>query len=112
MPVDLFCWPAGYFMPIPEVMVVVEGMVVVVDMVVVEGMVVVLGIVVVEDMVVVLGIVVVEAILVPVVMVAACAAAASERMRSAVNAIFCFICFSPLQCVFTIAFHKACQDHK
>ncbi len=88
-------------MAVPEVIVVVEGIVVVEDMVVDEGIVVVEvmvvdeGIVVVEDILLPGVIVVVEVILVPEVLVAACAAAASERIRSAVSAIFLFICFSP-----------------
>ncbi len=108
-------------MPVPDDIVDVDDIVVEEGIAVVEDIVVVDGIVVVEDIVVVEGIVVVEVILLPEVVVvvevilgpevrvAACAAAAMERMRRAVRTILCFIFFS-LDCIFANTFHVACQN--
>ncbi len=108
-------------MPIPDGIVVVEDIVVDEGIVVLEVMVVDDGIVLVDDMVVVEGIVVVEVIWRPEVMVvdevilglevrvAACAAAAMERMIRAESTILCFIFFS-LDCIFANTLHVACQN--
>lgn len=87
-------------MPIPEFMVVVGGMVVVDGIMVVEVIVDVDGIVVIVDILLPEVMVVGDVILVPGVLVAACAAAANDTMRSAVSAILRFICCSPCVCIF------------